>query len=438
VERSKAVTKLVLVVEDSRTQAERLRLVLTREGYEVEVAPTGQKALQKIQQGRPDLVISDVTMPEMDGFEFCRAMKSSDVTKRIPIILLTARATPGDIIRGLECGADNFIPKPYDDTNLLDRVRRIFEQLEYREGGQLEMEVNMTVGGRRISVTADRQQIMELLFSTFEDVSKSHDDLARANQDLREARAEADRANEAKSEFLSRMSHELRTPLNVVMGFAQLLEMATLAPEEQESVHLILAASRHLLDLIDEVLDIGRIDAGELGLVIEPIRTGDVLVEATDLMQPLAGQQSIKLSEAVSACDICVMADRKRLKQVILNLVSNAIKYNRQGGLVTVGCRDADHGRHGIEVSDTGPGIAPENLDRLFAPFDRIGAEHDTTVEGTGLGLALSRRLVEAMGGSLTVTSEVGLGSTFRVELPPAEDQTESEQAEPDRTGLTR
>ncbi|HLY83284.1 MAG TPA: ATP-binding protein [Acidimicrobiales bacterium] len=423
------MTRRVLVVEDSRTQAERLRLVLCQEGYEVDVAPTAESALDRVEPWRPDLVISDVTMPEMDGFEFCRAMKSSEATRRIPIILLTARASPGDIIKGLECGADNFIPKPYDDTHLLDRVRRIFEQLEYRQGTQLEMEVNMTVGGRRISVTADRQQIMELLFSTFEDVSRSHDELARANQGLREARAEADRANHAKSQFLSRMSHELRTPLNVVMGFAHLLEMATLAPDEQESVRLILAASRHLLDLINEVLDIGRIDAGELGLVIDAVRIGDVVQQAVDFIQPLAAQRGIDVSGDACTCDLYVMADHRRLKQVVLNLLSNAVKYNCQGGLVTLSSRKGDDGRHAIEVSDTGPGIAAENMDRLFAPFDRIGAEYDTAVEGTGLGLALSRRLVEAMDGTLTVESEVGQGSTFRVELPAGDDLIESPEA---------
>ena len=414
------MTQRILVVEDSRTQAERLRLLLSQEGYEVEVAPTAREGLAKAKTSEVDLVISDVTMPEMDGFEFCRAMKSSPATDHVPIILLTASASPADIIKGLESGADNFIPKAYDDEYLLERIRRIFEQLERREQENLLMEVNMTVGGRRITVNADRQQIMELLFSTFEEVSRSHDELARANRELERARQEADRANRAKSEFLSRMSHELRTPLNAVIGFGQLLEMANLGPEEQQSVRHIIAAGRHLLDLINEVLDIGRIDAGELTFSIEPVRTGDVIREAVDLVQPLAQKRSVEVS-ADAASDLHVMADRQRLKQVVLNLLSNAVKYNRERGTVTVGCRKGDDSRHRIEVADTGPGIAPENLDRLFAPFDRVGAEQDTAIEGTGLGLALSRRLVEAMGGILGVESEIGSGSTFWVELPLSE-----------------
>jgi len=431
------MTQRILVVEDSRTQAEHLRLLLTREGYEVEVAPTGRAGLVTAGTGGVDLVISDVTMPEMDGFEFCHAMKSSDATRHVPIILLTARVAPNDIIKGLESGADNFIPKTYDDDYLLERVRRICEQLELRDEESLEMEVNMTVGGRRITVNADRQQIMELLFSTSEEVSRKHDELARAYEELQGARAEADRANRAKSEFLSRMSHELRTPLNAVLGFGQLLEMSTLGPDEQQSVRRIIAAGRHLLELINDVLDIGRIDAGELSLSVEPVRVGNVLTEAAELVQPLADERSVVvLSGHADGYDLQVLADHHRLKQVMLNLLSNAIKYNRQGGTVAFGCLETDDGRRRIEVIDTGPGIAQENLDRLFAPFDRIGAEQDAAVEGTGLGLALSRRLVEAMGGTLGVESEVGSGSTFWVELPPAEPLLREGDPQQTRNGL--
>jgi signal transduction histidine kinase len=415
------MTRRILVAEDSRTQAERLRLLLTREGYEVEIAPNGREGLLSAKPRFPDLVISDVTMPDMDGFEFCRVMKSSEVTKHVPFILLTSRSTPADIIKGLESGADNFIPKPYADDYLLMRIRRIFEQLEHRKKGRLEMEVALTIGGRKIVVTADRQQIVELLFSTFEELSRNHDELARANQELQEARVEAERANREKSAFLSRMSHELRTPLNAVMGFAQLLELTDLGPEDHDSVLRIGAAGRHLLGLINEVLDIGRIDAGELALSVEPVRVGDVLDEAVDLIQPLAAERSLVVDLDRGAHGLYVMADAQRLKQAVLNLLSNAVKYNVQGGAITIGCAQRVDGRLRIEVADTGPGIAPEDQGRLFAPFDRLGADEKGAVEGTGLGLALSKRLVELMGGTMGVVSEVGAGSTFWLELPLGE-----------------
>ena len=408
----------ILIVEDSKTQAERLRLLLSREGYEIELAHTGQEALSKTEARIPGLIISDVTMPGMDGFALCQMIKSSDATRRVPVILLTSRTSPVDIIKGLESGADNFIPKPYDDDYLLGRIARIIEQLELRKDESLDMEVALTVGGRKIRVTADRQQIVELLFSTFEQMTKNFDQLAQANHELQEARIQAERANRAKSQFLSRMSHELRTPLNAINGFAQLLEMSDLAPQDLENVRMIATAGHHLLDLINELLDIGRIEADELGLSLEPVRVADVHEETVHLIRPLAAERGISVEEEDESPDLHVVADRQRLKQVLLNLLSNAVKYNHEGGTVRFGWAAVDDEVR-IEVADTGVGIAEESLERLFVPFDRIEAQR-TGVEGTGLGLTLSKRLVEVMAGRLTVESEVGVGSTFGVELPRA------------------
>jgi signal transduction histidine kinase len=408
----------ILIVEDSKTQAEQLRLLLSREGYEIELAHTGEEALRKTETRIPGLIISDVTMPGMDGFVLCQMIKSSEATLRVPVILLTSRTSPMDIIKGLESGADNFIPKPYDDDYLLGRVARIIEQLELRKDESLDMEVVLTVGGRKIRVTADRQQIVELLFSTFEQMSKNFDQLAQANHELQEARIQAERANRAKSQFLSRMSHELRTPLNSINGFAQLLEMSELAPKDLENVRMIGTAGHHLLVLINELLDIGRIEADELGLLLEPVRVADVHEETVHLIGPLAAERGISVEDGAGSPDLHVVADGQRLKQVLLNLLSNAVKYNHEGGTVRFGWA-AVGDRVRIEVADTGVGIAEESLERLFVPFDRIDAE-GTGVEGTGLGLTVSKRLVEVMAGRLTVESEVGVGSTFSVELPRA------------------
>lgn len=235
------------------------------------------------------------------------------------------------------------------------------------------------------------------------------------------ARAEADRANQAKSEFLSRMSHELRTPLNAILGFAQLLEMDSLSPEQREGVAHILKAGRHLLDLINEVLDIARIEAGRIALSPEPVRVREVLAEAFALVQPLAAEWNGSCTLVPPRCDgdPFVLADRQRLKQVLLNLFANAVKYNREGGSVTATCKVVPE-RLRISVVDTGPGIAPEQIPHLFVPFNRLEAD-GTGVEGTGLGLALSRRLVEAMGGAIGVESTPGEGSTFWIELPLAQ-----------------
>ena len=225
-------------------------------------------------------------------------------------------------------------------------------------------------------------------------------------------------ASRAKSEFLSRMSHELRTPLNAILGFAQLLEMDHLTSEQQESVAQILKAGRHLLDLINEVLDIARIEAGRLAVSIESVSVKEVIQEGLDLVAPLAVARDIQLKvEAAGLSDRFIFVDRQRLKQVLLNLLSNAVKYNRPGGAVTLSYAEVEGGRLRVNVSDTGLGIPPDRLGQLFTPFERLGAEQ-TGIEGTGLGLALSKRLVEAMRGTMGVDSTVGRGSTFWVEFP--------------------
>jgi CheY-like chemotaxis protein len=238
---------------------------------------------------------------------------------------------------------------------------------------------------------------------------------------LHEAKAQADTANHAKSEFLSRMSHELRTPLNAILGFGQILEMQELTPSQSESIGHILKGGRHLLGLINEVLNIARIEAGQMELSLEPVAIHEIIGEALSLIRPLAAQNSIQLDGKEGlAWDGYVRADRQRLKQVLINLLSNAVKYNREGGRVTITCQEAPEERLRIHISDTGHGIAEEGLKKLFVPFERLHAEQ-SGIEGTGLGLALSRRLVEVMDGTLSVESVKGKGSTFTIELPLAE-----------------
>ena len=242
-------------------------------------------------------------------------------------------------------------------------------------------------------------------------------DQRRAEENARRAWAEADRANQAKSVFLSRMSHELRTPLNSIIGFAQLLELRQPEPEVADSVHHIVKAGHHLLELINEILDIAKVEAGRIDLSLEPVRLGEVVLETLALIRPLAGARSVSIRyDGDNQLDTYVLADRQRLKQVLLNLLSNAVKYNREGGLVEV-TSTLEHDQVSVAVSDTGPGITAQHLARLFVPFERLGAEA-TGEEGTGLGLTLSRNLTEAMGGILEAASTHGEGSTFTVTLP--------------------
>jgi signal transduction histidine kinase len=239
----------------------------------------------------------------------------------------------------------------------------------------------------------------------------AHESERRERQRAQRAEEGATTANRAKSEFLSRMSHELRTPLNGILGFAQLLELDAQTHEQRDAVEHILKGGRHLLGLINEILDLARIEAGKSSISLEPVETGEVINGALDLIRPLAAARGISLASAV-VWNGHVMADRQRLQQVLLNLLSNAVKYNRPEGAVTVSCEGASADRCRITVADSGPGIAPERMHRLFTPFDRLDVP-DGAVEGTGLGLALSKGLVELMAGPFGPRARWAWGRRF-------------------------
>jgi PAS domain S-box-containing protein len=311
----------------------------------------------------------------------------------------------------LVCPEDRAMTESVSQTLLLDGKITDFVNRYTRKDGTLV----------DVLWSASWSETDKTMFCVAHDVT----DRARIEKALREAKDEADRANQAKSEFLSRMSHELRTPLNAILGFGQLLERQNPTDTQRTRVGHIISAGRHLLNLINEVLDISRIEAGNLQLSLEPVCLADALEEALSLMRPLAAERGTELSTSsgVEQTDY-VMADRQRLKQVLLNLLTNAVKYTPPGGAVTVACLPGGRGAMRIVVEDTGTGIAEEKLSRLFTPFDRLGAE-STSVEGTGLGLALCQRLMHAMNGTIGANSAPGKGSTFWVELACAQSPLE-------------
>jgi PAS domain S-box-containing protein len=270
-----------------------------------------------------------------------------------------------------------------------------------------------------------------VVFTAIRDAAGNARGFAKLTRDLTErrlveqtltlAKGAAEKANLAKSEFLSSMSHELRSPLNAILGFAQLMDSDAkpATPSQKSSIDQILRAGWYLLELINEILDLAQIESGKLSLSLEPMSLAEVILECQAMIEPQAEGRGIRMTFPQFDLPWFVAADRTRLKQVLINLLSNAVKYNHAGGTVVVDCVGSTADRTRINVRDTGPGLPPEKLAQLFQPFNRLGQEHGAE-QGTGIGLVMSKRLVELMGGVLGVESNVGVGSVFWCELGAA------------------
>ena len=271
-----------------------------------------------------------------------------------------------------------------------------------------------------VVVTAIRDQDGNL--RGFAKLTRDLTERNKVEAELTNAKYAAEKANLAKSDFLSSMSHELRSPLNAILGFAQLMETATPPPtdSQKESIAQILQAGWHLLKLINEILDLALIESGQVSLSRESVSLAEVMSECRAMMEPQAQQRGITMTFPLFDDPFFVRADRTRLKQIVINLISNAIKYNIEQGSVVIDCTTTTHGRTRISVKDTGAGLSPEKLSQLFQPFNRLGQEVGG-VTGTGIGLVVTKRLAELMEGVIGVESTVGVGSTFWCELFSAE-----------------
>ena len=301
-----------------------------------------------------------------------------------------------------------------------------FEALAFKASREIDDSYELTYirkDGSRfpavVSITAlrgaDHAIIGYLLIGTDNSVRK------RVESELKEATAAAERANRAKSDFLSSMSHELRTPLNAILGFAQLMDSGTPPPTttQKRNLEQILKAGWYLLDLINEVLDLALIESGKITLSLEPVPLAEVMQECRAMIDPQAHKHGIGMTYPEVAAPVVLRADRTRLKQILINLLSNAVKYNRPGGQVTVECTPRPPSSIRLSVRDTGAGLTPAQVAQLFQPFNRLGKESGSQ-EGTGIGLMVTKHLAELMGGTIGVESAPGAGSVFWIELPLA------------------
>ena len=419
--------RTILVAEDSPTEAEQLRLLLEGEGYGVDLVANGREGLKRIQAVPPDLIISDVVMPEMDGYAFCRAVKSAERTRRIRFVLLTERNVPTEVIRGLQVGADNLITKPFEDEYLLEQVRQIFQNLELRRKGHLDVEITLSAGGQQVVINADKQQMIELLFSTLEELVRLDGRLAESQRVIEEytrtleAKVQERTQQLLQTEKLATMgtllagvAHELNDPLSVLVGQTALLRQAVEGGPLGERAEKIARAGDRCARIMRNFLALARQHPPER----QRASLNQVIQEAIELLA-----YPLRLAEVEVRLDLAkdlplLLADPHQLHQVVLNLVSNAHHAMRETPpprRLTVSTRsDPQRVRALLEVADTGPGIPLEIQARIFEPFFTTKPPG----QGTGLGLSLCQGLVEGHGGSIRVESQPGQGAIFLVELP--------------------
>ena len=544
----------ILIVEDSHTQAELLRNILEHSGYAVSCASDGREALRLAQLQKPTLIISDIEMPALNGYELCRAVKQDADLGDVPVILLTSLTDPADVLRGLEARADHYITKPFDKGFLLSRVAEILSQPANMRLEAPDQPLEVVMNGARQTVTAQRRQILNLLLSTYANAVQRNQELTRAQSDLiwsnhelaeasaklrqseeryravveqtaegicladfqtrrvletnaafsrllngstaspllsvdqffgedaqdaaawveslstaeggfrgekecrrwdgskidlelaasaisfanrrtlcivarditerkraaaelEQAKAAAESANQAKSQFLAHMSHEIRTPLNGVVSMADLLGRTALSDQQQRYTRLMKSSAESLASLINDILDFSKIEAGKLDLDHVEFDLHSAVEDAVEMFGLKTATKRLELGLYIRR-DVpsIVFGDPHRLRQVLINLVNNAVKFTEHGSIV-VRLSLEERTPEGVlirfAVEDTGIGVPPDRVGRLFKPFSQVDSSTARLFGGTGLGLVISKRLAELMGGRIGAEARPTGGSTF-------------------------
>ena len=370
----------ILIVDDERHNRELLQVMLEAEGYAFLTAASGEEALAIVSQQAPDLILLDIVMPGIDGYQVTAKVKSDVATRNIPVVLVTALDDRNARMLGLSAGVEDFLTKPVDRAELIVRVRNLLR------------------------------------------LKAATEELQTALTEAREARLVADEANSAKTLFLRAMSHELRTPLNAITGYTELLELGirgAVNPEQIQDLGRIKRAAAYLTRLINDVLTVARLE-GARPLHLIAIAINPVLAEVEGLCALQAKEKGVELTVRPCEPGVHVTADAERFQQILLNLITNAIKFSSADSSIAVTCR-GDSDMVSVRVKDTGVGIGLLDIDRVFEPFVQID-RHLTNAahQGVGLGLSISRELARAMHGDLTLQSIEGVGSTFTLTLPTA------------------
>ncbi|OLP19783.1 hypothetical protein BST81_04425 [Leptolyngbya sp. 'hensonii'] len=450
----------ILIVDDNPTNLEVLSETLAQEGFQIAVAVDGESALEQVKYHVPELVLLDVMMPGIDGFETCRRLKADPRSRDIPIIFMTALSDTENKLKGLSLGAVDYVTKPFQGEEVLARIRIHLQirnltqvlaeqnnvlkhEVEQRQKAedallQLNQSLEEQVDKRTSELKEALQQLQQAQMEMMQQNRELEKRVEQRTTELREAKEAADAANRAKSEFLANMSHEVRTPLNGILGYTQIMQTSKDLPSKvRKGVNVIHQCGTHLLTLINDILDISKIEAQRMELCPIGFHLPSFLEAVAEICSIRANQKKIAFIHQLDAyLPEGIYADEKRLRQVLINLLGNAVKFTEKGGVtfkVEVVQRadiltpDAcdwifpmdSRTKLRFTIEDTGIGIPPERLRTIFKPFEQVGAGKLHS-EGTGLGLAISQRLLNLMQSQIEVTSTPGKGSTFwfEVELP--------------------
>ena len=404
----------ILAIEDSLVQAKRLEHFFKEYNINYKIFVSAEEALSAMKIEKPDLIISDIIMPGMNGYDFCKIVKSSPEYSGIPVILLTSLQDPHDIIRGLQAGSDNFITKPYEDQYLVSRIQYLLINKDIRNSGNSEMYMDLLFRGEKYQINSDKRQILDLLLSVYEAAIQRNEELVAVKSRLEKANSDLLQANQDLDAFSHTVSHDLRSPLSVIHGFAHLLldnEQSTLSEEEKSYISIIKDSALSMSQLITDLLNFSQ--SGKSTVNKESIDLTELVQE---VCSTLSNREEYKRVTFNIEEGLTTRADRSLLRIVLDNLIGNACKYSSKSEIPTVTFGRKDYfGQNVYFVKDYGVGFNMSKAEKLFQPFQRFHSEMEFS--GTGVGLSTVKRIIDRHEGQIWAESEEGKGATFNFTL---------------------